>query len=107
MGWSQARRPTERIPATRSAHPSALRPWAWVAVFALVATAGGVVGGLLIRMTTSSSTGDARACDATTVAETVLPSVVTIRTRTGDDGGNDNRSIKLIRRHGPTLRMTT
>ena len=88
-------------PATRSAHPSALRPWAWVAVFALVATAGGVVGGLLIRMTTSSSTGDARACDATTVAETVLPSVVTIRTRTGDDGGNG--SGQLIRDDGSIL----
>lgn len=59
-------------------HPHAQWPrglWVWVALGALI---GGVVGGVIAHLLWSAPDVSTAACDASSVAETVVPSVVTI-----------------------------
>src|SRR5262245_14386819 len=64
--------------------------------FALAALIGGVAGGLIVRATWSSGSGNgaavesngaAAACEAASVADDALPSVVTVQARNGQEGG--------------------
>jgi putative serine protease PepD len=57
-----------------------------------LALVGGVVGGAIVRGTQGSSSG-AGSCRSTTVADTVLPSVVTINVQIGATGGNGSGEI--------------
>jgi putative serine protease PepD len=85
----------------QSSHGSGRRRWlipAGVGVVALVA--GGVIGGLIESGTASSSTTQT-ACDATSVANRVLPSVVTIAATNGTAGGTG--SGEVIRSDGYIL----
>ncbi|HET6939114.1 MAG TPA: trypsin-like peptidase domain-containing protein [Nocardioides sp.] len=76
-----------------------------IAVFAAVALVAGlvgaVIGGLLVRHS-GSTKATAAACRATSVADGVLPSVVTI-TATGPDGQAGNGTGELIRDGGYVL----
>ncbi|HUZ09872.1 MAG TPA: trypsin-like peptidase domain-containing protein [Acidimicrobiales bacterium] len=71
--------------------------WAGLAVAVLV---GGVAGGLVVAGTDSSGSGSG-ACAATSVADRVLPSVVTISARRGTSGGAG--SGEIIRSDGYIL----
>jgi putative serine protease PepD len=76
------------------------RPWMpWLVVAAAVIVAG-VVGGL-IAGNTGSSGGSAGACNATSVADNTLPSIVTISARNGTVGGTG--SGEVIRSDGYIL----
>ena len=73
---------------------TAVRRGRLVAGFALVAILGGIVGGWLVRATSSTgSTGGATTCDATEVADRALPSTVTIRASDGHQGGSGSGVI--------------
>jgi putative serine protease PepD len=72
-----------------------------VAGFAVVALVGGLVGGLIVKATDSntSNTGGLLAgsppamCQASTVSDGALPSVVTIEARSGRSGGTGSGEI--------------
>jgi putative serine protease PepD len=73
----------------------------------VAALLGGLVGGLLVRLTVKSSSSGAggrgsSVCVGTTVADDVLPSVVTVLT-TGATGGSGNGSGEIIRSGGYIL----
>jgi putative serine protease PepD len=74
-----------------------------IAAVVAVALAGGLAGGAIVRATegTSRSGAAPAGCAATSVADTVLPSVVTITVQNGAAGGNG--SDEIIRRGGYIL----
>ena len=61
----------------------------------VAALVGGLVGALIVHFTWSSDSGSAGACSATSVADEVLPSVVTISANTarGQAGGTGSGEI--------------
>lgn len=75
------------------------------AVAAVIALVGGVVGGLIVHFTSddnsSSASGNETRCPAVTVADKVLPSVVTLTVRSGTSGGSG--SGEVIRNDGYIL----
>jgi putative serine protease PepD len=75
-------------------------PWA-IGGAALVV--GGLIGGLIASATSSSSTSQAGACDATSVANKALPSVVTISARAPDGKSGGTGSGEVIRSDGYIL----
>ncbi len=81
------------------------RQWWWVAGTAVVAlVVGGVIGGVIESATSSSSASanaNSNVCSATTVADDVLPAVVTIQARSGTTGGTG--SGEIIRSDGYIL----
>jgi len=88
-----------------SAHPSRRGPLtAWAAIVG-VALVGGVLGGLIVKATTSSARGGSATaapfCSATAVAAAALPAVVTISVR--GPGGTGSGSGELIRDGGYIL----
>ena len=73
-----------------------------IVVIVVVALIGGLVGGLVVRLVGGGSSTSARTvtvngveatCAAASVASKVLPSVVTIFTRSGEGGGNGSGEI--------------
>jgi putative serine protease PepD len=80
-----------------SGHP---RWWMLAGGAAIILVVGGVIGGLIVADTGSSS-ANARACQATTVANQTLPSVVTITAKNGASGGTG--SGEIIRSDGYIL----
>jgi putative serine protease PepD len=81
--------------------PVSLGRWKLWAVAAAVALVGGVIGGVIVDNTRSTSTSQAAGCVVTTVANNVLPSVVTI-TAAGSSGGGTG-SGEVIRSDGYIL----
>ncbi len=80
------------------------RPRWWVAAAAAVGilVVGGVIGGVIVDNNESSSASSApNACSATTIANKVLPTVVTISVRTSSGGGTG--SGEVIRSDGYIL----
>jgi putative serine protease PepD len=75
--------------------------WTLVATFAIVALVGGVVGGFVgyaLHPSTASASGstasaNSSSCSIPSIADHVLPSVVTISARKGDKGGTGSGSI--------------
>ena len=76
------------------------RRWLPWALGAAIVVAAGVIGGVIASATTSSSTSS-HACDASTVANKTLPSVVTISATSGSSGGTG--SGEVIRSDGYIL----
>jgi putative serine protease PepD len=76
------------------------RWWLWVVLGVVVLVVGGVVGGL-IASSNDSSSASASVCNATKVANDILPSVVTISVRAGNSGGTG--SGEVIRSDGYIL----
>ena len=60
------------------AHRAARGPWLWVVFAALAALVGGVIGAAISHVWWTGPDIDAAACTASSVADQVLPSVVTI-----------------------------
>ena len=85
--------PESTTPASR-----APRRWLWVVVVVVVAALGGVVGGLLVRPRGTSSEAF---CQSTSVAQRVLPSVVTVLA--GDTVSSANGTGEIIRSGGYIL----
>ncbi len=85
---------------TPTTHSSRRRWWPFAAAGAGVLVVGGVIGGL-IAADTQSSSSQANACPATTVANKTLPSVVTISATSGTTGGTG--SGEIIRSDGYIL----
>ena len=84
--------------AARAKSPRSRR-WLLGGLVAVVILAvGGVIGGLIVA---ASQTSDADVCSATTVANEVLPSVVTIEVRSGVSGSTG--SGEIIRSDGYIL----
>jgi len=78
-------------------------PVAWLAAVAGAAVLGAVVGGVVVHWgSSSSSAGSDRVCPATTVADKVLPSVVTIAA-VGADGRSGTGTGELIQNGGYVL----
>jgi putative serine protease PepD len=74
-------------------------PWA---IGAGVLVVGGLIGGLIVSATDSSSTNlNSVACNATSVANKTLPTIVTISARNGTSGGTG--SGEVIRSEGYIL----
>jgi putative serine protease PepD len=71
------------------------RGWPLLLVALVAALVGGLVGALIVHFTWSSDSGSAGACSATSVADEVLPSVVTISANTarGQAGGTGSGEI--------------
>ena len=94
-----------------------VRPGGIVVGLALAAVLGGVIGGLIVRTTSSRRSAEgASACDATEVAGQALPSTVTINASDGRQGGSGsgviirsggyivtNDHVIAIAAHGGTL----
>jgi putative serine protease PepD len=81
---------------------SSNRRWLPWAVGAGILVVGGLIGGLIVAVTDSSSTDlNAVACNATTVADNTLPTIVTISARSGTSGGTG--SGEIIRSDGYIL----
>jgi putative serine protease PepD len=80
--------------------PDRRRWWVIGGAVAAALVVGGVIGGL-IAANTGSTTSNAGACPATTVANQTLPSVVTISARKGATGGTG--SGEVIRSDGYIL----
>jgi putative serine protease PepD len=77
------------------------RGWPWTGVVGAVVV-GGLAGGLIASATqSSSSSASSSVCEATTVANDVLPSVVTISAR--GSGGAGTGSGEVIRSNGYIL----
>jgi putative serine protease PepD len=73
-------------------------------VAALVAAlVGGVIGGVIVHFAWSSDSGSAGACSATSVADQVLPSVVTISATAARGQGAGTGSGEIIRSDGYIL----
>jgi putative serine protease PepD len=82
---------TEPAPSERSSRAGRL-----LVGFALAALIGGIVGGIVVKATTSGSrksSSQPTFCDATQVADHGLPSVVTIAASNGDQGGTGSGEI--------------
>lgn len=79
------------------------RPRWWVlgATALAVVVVGGVAGGLIVDNARSTSSSALNACSATTVANKVLPTVVTISVHTSSGGGTG--SGEVIRSNGYIL----
>ena len=91
----------DRPPAAKHGPTANTRLVAGLAGFAVVALAGGLVGGLIVKTTDSNTsntsnvlTGSPPAmCQASAVAAQALPSVVTIQARNGRSGGTGSGEI--------------
>jgi putative serine protease PepD len=80
--------------------------WLGVLAVALAAIVGGVIGGFVVRATTggsSTSTATQSACQATTVADKGLPSVVTISAQAPGGQGGGTGTGEIIRAGGYIL----
>jgi putative serine protease PepD len=87
------------VQATTESRHGAWRVWAGVALAALV---GGVVGGVIVTETGSTTSSSASSpCDATKIARDDLPSVVTISATDGSAAGTG--SGEIIRSSGYIL----
>ncbi len=86
--------------AQESDAPGRRRWWVIAGAAAIALVVGGVIGGL-IAADTASSTSNANVCPATSVANSTLPSVVTISARNGTTGGTG--SGEVIRSDGYIL----
>ena len=92
----------EKMHAQGSKSPGRGRRWLWAGLAVVILVVGGVIGGLIGSSTQSSSANtDASVCEATTVANKTLPSVVTISARKGTTGGTG--SGEVIRSDGYIL----
>src|SRR3974390_3093518 len=70
------------------------RPWLpWLVVSAAIVTAGVVAGVLASAIGSSSSDLNAVACNAASVANKVLPSIVTISVQSGRTGGQGSGGV--------------
>ena len=101
--WRRTCVPANREPQaedTTASGASRRRWWPLAAAGAGVLVVGGVIGGLIAADTRSSSS-NANACPATTVADKALPSVVTISVTSGRTGGTG--SGEVIRSDGYIL----
>ena len=79
---------------TRFARVGRPRWWVLAAAAVGVLVVGGVAGGLIVNGTESSSASSApNACSVTTVADDVLPSVVTISVHTDSGGGTGSGEV--------------
>ena len=79
--------------------------WPRVALGVVIVVAAGAVGGLLVHLTSSSTPATASSggpCDAVSLADKVLPSVVTINVRSAAGSGS-NGSGEFIRDSGYIL----
>ncbi|HEY5153536.1 MAG TPA: trypsin-like peptidase domain-containing protein [Acidimicrobiales bacterium] len=85
-------------PDSTPAVPRARLRWPWLVAVVVAAVLGGLAGGLLVRW---SGTSSVAFCQATSVAQEVLPSVVTILT--GDAASSANGTGEIIRSGGYIL----
>ena len=92
---------TETSPTTETPTPTTSgRPrWWWFVGLAVALVVGGLVGGLIAA--TTSSSASSHTCNATTVANDTLPTIVTITARNGATGGTG--SGEIIRSDGYIL----
>lgn len=79
------------------------RGWPLLLAFLIVAVVGGVIGGVIVHVTASSSAEASGACEATIVADGVLPSVVTISANAARGQGAGTGSGEIIRDNGYIL----
>ena len=81
-------------PEDTAASPSSGRSrwWVWVVGGVAILVIGGVIGGGITAATASSSSS-ASVCNATKVADEVLPSVVTISATSGNTGGTGSGEV--------------
>ena len=79
---------SESAPGARRSGGVQLRMPALLAILLATALVGGVLGGLLVRWAGSGSTASGGSCDAVTLSDQVLPSVVTIAVSSGQSASN-------------------
>jgi putative serine protease PepD len=69
------------------------RWWIWLVGGVAILVIGGVIGGGITAATASSSSSSASVCNATKVADEVLPSIVTISATNGNSGGTGSGEV--------------
>jgi putative serine protease PepD len=84
--------PEDTAPASPSSGSGRNRWWVWAVGGVAILVIGGVIGGGITAATASSSSS-ASVCNATKVADEVLPSVVTISATSGNTGGTGSGEV--------------